>query len=109
MVFTTYGREDRSSAMATKFSDFMREIEGEARVEGPDAVAHLEALRAGRQIAQARLARKLTQKQVATIAHVDQADVSNIERGATNPTFNTLNAVVCAVGMEIEVRKKRAK
>jgi len=97
--------------MATKFADVMREIEAEARAEGPEAVAELEAFRAhfrlGRQIAEARRARRLTQQQVARIARIDQADVSNIERGAANPTFTTLNAVVSAVGMEIELTRKR--
>jgi DNA-binding XRE family transcriptional regulator len=97
--------------MATKFADVMREIEAEARAEGPDAVKQLEAFRAhfrlGRQIAEARRARRLTQKEVARIARIDQADVSNIERGAANPTLNTLNAVASAVGMEIELTRKR--
>lgn len=97
--------------MATKFSDVMREIEAEARAEGPGAVKELETFRAhfrlGRQIAEARRARHLTQKQVAEIARIDQADVSNIERGAANPTFTTLNAVVSAVGMEIDLARKR--
>ena len=97
--------------MATKFTDVMREIDAEARAEGPEAVKELEAFRAhfrlGRQIAEARRARHLTQKQVARIASIDQADVSNIERGTANPTFTTLNAVVSAVGMEIGITKKR--
>jgi DNA-binding XRE family transcriptional regulator len=97
--------------MATKFADVMKEIDAEARAEGPESVRELEAFRAhfrlGRQIAEARRARRLTQKQVAKIASIDQGDVSNIERGAANPTLNTLNAVVSAVGMEIELTKRR--
>jgi DNA-binding XRE family transcriptional regulator len=97
--------------MATKFADVMREIEAEARAEGPKAVRELEAFRAhfrvGRQIAEARRARRLTQRQVAKIARIDQADISNIERGAANPTLNTLSAVASAVGMRIELTKKR--
>ena len=97
--------------MATKFADVLREIEAEARAEGPRAVRELEAFRAhfrlGRQIAEARRARRLSQKDVAKIAHIDQADVSNIERGASNPTLNTLDAVASAVGMQIELTRKR--
>jgi len=96
--------------MATKFKDFMQGIEDEAVAAGPDAVQELEDLRThfrvGRQLAAARMNRKLTQTQVAQMAHVDQADVSKIERGATNPTLATLSAVALAVGMEIDVRKK---
>ena len=97
--------------MATKFSALMREIEAEAKAEGPEAVKELDALRArfrlGRRIAEARLARDLTQKQVAKIAGIDQVDVSSIERGAANPTLNTLSALVSAVGMAIDLRKSR--
>jgi DNA-binding XRE family transcriptional regulator len=97
--------------MATKFADFMRTVEDEARKQGPEAVAELEALRdhfrVGRQLAEARVKRKLTQKEVAVRAHVNQADVSNIERGAANPTFGTLSAVACAVGLEVDLRPRR--
>lgn len=97
--------------MATKFGDFMRGLEEEARAEGPEAVAELDALRAhfrlGRQLAEARLKRKLTQKQVARLAQIDQADVSNMERGRANPTLGTLSAVAMAVGMEVELRRRR--
>jgi DNA-binding XRE family transcriptional regulator len=85
--------------------------ERKQQAEGPGAVKELETFRAhfrlGRQIAEVRRARHLTQRQVAEIARIDQADVSNIERGAANPTFTTLNAVVSAVGMEIDLARKR--
>ena len=97
--------------MATKFDDFYREIEREAEAEGSEAVEQLATFKAhfrlGRRIAEARHARKLSQKAVAQLAGVDQSDVSNIERGATNPTFNTFNAVVCAVGMEIDLKEAK--
>ena len=80
--------------MATKFADFMRALEEEARAEGPEAVEQLAALRdhfrLGRQLADARMKRKLTQQQVAKLSRIDQADVSNIERGVANPTLGTL-------------------
>src|SRR5580692_3230269 len=98
-------------AMATKFADFMRALEEEARAEGPEAVEQLAALRdhfrLGRQLADARMKRKLTQQQVAKLSRIDQADVSNIERGVANPTLGTLSAVAMAVGMEIDLRKRR--
>src|SRR5580658_9217652 len=97
--------------MATKFADFMQGLEDEARAEGPEAVEHLRALRdhfrVGRQIAEARMKRKLTQQQVAELSRIDQADVSNIERGVANPILGTLSAVAMAVGMEIDVKKRR--
>ncbi|HZN91722.1 MAG TPA: helix-turn-helix transcriptional regulator [Myxococcales bacterium] len=98
--------------MATRFKDFMREIEEEARAEGPDAVAELEALRThfrlGRQLAAARRAQRLSQAEVAARAGIDQADVSDLERGAANPTLNKLEAVATAIGMRLDLTKARA-
>ena len=97
--------------MATKFADFVREITAEAQAEGPAAIEQLEAFREhfriGRKLAQARLAKKLTQTQVASRANVDQADLSKIERGLANPTFATLSAVAFAVDYEIDVKPRR--
>src|SRR5580658_3593245 len=96
--------------MATNFSEFMRGVEAEARDEGPEAVAQLEALRdhfrLGRQLAQARLKQKLSQTQVSERARVDQGDVSKMERGMANPTLATLSAVACAVGLEVDLKKR---
>lgn len=90
--------------MSTDFSDFMQEIEEEAKAEGPEAVAQLETFRAhfrvGRELIEARLKLKLTQTQVAQRAGVDQAVVSRIERGAANPTFDTMCAVASALCMD---------
>jgi XRE family transcriptional regulator, regulator of sulfur utilization len=97
--------------MATKFADVMRGIEDEAVVEGPAAVAELRALRdhfrLGRQVAEARLRSKLSQAQVAKRARVDQADVSRIERGVANPTLGTLSAVAGAVGLVLDLKRRR--
>lgn len=95
--------------MATKFGQFVREVEREAKTEGREAVEQLEAFRAhfriGRELAEARRRKKMTQLQVAKLAHVDQAEVSNIERGAANPTINTLSALAGAVGLELGFKR----
>ena len=66
--------------MGTKFSTFLKEIEDEARAEGPEAVEQLETFgahfRMGRKLAEARRAQHLTQKEVAKRAKVDQAQIS---------------------------------
>ncbi len=94
----------------SKFSDFYKEIVAEAEAEGPEGVARLEALhqhyRLGRKFAEARVSKKLTQRQVARIAKVDQADVSRIERGDANPTFETMTAIALAVGHELDLKPK---
>jgi DNA-binding XRE family transcriptional regulator len=82
-------------------------------------LAHLESRRAdfrlGRQFLEARKARKLTQREAAALAGINQGDLSRIERGNGNPTLRTLTAVADVVEMEIRlaprtfVREKRAK
>lgn len=60
VAFTPYREGLEPPITATKFVDVMREIEAEARAEGPEAVKELQAFRAhfrlGRQIAEARTA-----------------------------------------------------
>ena len=111
MAYRPYFISDPGGHVTTKFKDFMREIEEEARAEGPAAVAELEALRThfrlGRQLAEARRAQHLTQGQVAARAGIDQGDVSDLERGAANPTLNKLDAVAAAIGMQLDFTKKR--
>lgn len=98
--------------MATKFKDFMRELEDEARAEGPEAVAELESLRThyriGRQLAEARRAERLSQAEVAARAGINQADVSDLERGAANPTLAKLDAVAAIYGLQVDLAKRRA-
>lgn len=94
--------------MATKFTDFVREMEAEARAEGRESVEELETFRAhfrlGRELAEARRSRKLTQSKVAQLADIDQSEISDLERGVANPTFDTLSAIAHAVGMEVGFR-----
>ena len=76
------------------FADLMQQIEAEAREEGPKAIAHLERTRhryyLGGQLAVLRKRRGLTQVELAAQSGVEQADISKIERGISNPTEDTL-------------------
>jgi DNA-binding XRE family transcriptional regulator len=93
--------------MATKFEDFVREVEVEAHAEGPQAVAELAALRAhfamAQEIRELRKAHHLTQKQLAAVSGVDQAEISRIERGQTNATSSTLAALLAPLGARLGV------
>jgi DNA-binding XRE family transcriptional regulator len=96
------------------FAEFIREIEGEARAEGPEAVAQLELLREryfiGGQLALLRRKHKLTQPALAKRSGVAQADISRIERGALNATTDTLAKLGRAMGVHIafvDDKKKR--
>lgn len=92
----------------------MRDIEAEARAEGPEAVAQLERMRQryfiGGQLALLRKKRKLTQPALAKRSGVEQADISRIERGALNATTDTLAKLGRAMDAHIafvDDRKKR--
>lgn len=91
----------------TTFDDFMTELEAEARAEGPDAVAELEAFRLhfslARQLAAQRRALRLTQKQLAEMTGIDQAEISRIERGQANPTTATLGMLTRALGLDVRL------
>jgi len=91
----------------TTFDDFIAEIEAEARAEGPQAVAELEAFRLhfslARQLGEQRRAQHLTQTQLAGRSGIDQAEISRIERGQANPTTATLGALTRALGLEVKL------
>ena len=92
--------------MAT-FDDFIAELETEARAEGPEAIAELEAFRLhfslARQLAEQRRARHLTQKQLAEMTGIDQAEISRIERGQANATTATLGTLTRALGVDVRL------
>jgi XRE family transcriptional regulator, regulator of sulfur utilization len=93
--------------MKTSFDDFYRELEAEAEAEGPEAIAELEAFRLhfslARQLLERRLEQNLTQKQLAELSGIDQAEISRIERGQGNPTTTTLGALTKALGVDLRL------
>ena len=95
------------------FVDLMRDIDAEARAEGPDAVAQLELLRhryfIGGQLALLRRKQKLTQPALAKRSGVAQADISRIERGALNATTETLGKLGRAMGVRLAFVDKKKR
>lgn len=91
--------------MSTSFDDFITELETEAAAEGPEAVAELEALRLHLSLARTALRRErhLTQKQLAELSGIDQAEISRIERGQANPTTATLGALTRALAADVQL------
>jgi len=91
--------------MSHDFEAFLEQIDREAKEEGPQAVAELQALqvkyRMLNQIIQARCALHLTQKDLAEEAGRGQADVSKIERGRKSPTLDTYSRLAAALGLEV--------
>jgi DNA-binding XRE family transcriptional regulator len=91
--------------MATKFDDYIREVEQRAQDGGPEAVARWEAFNdhfaLALEIRALRKEHKLTQTQLAAASGIDQGEISRIERGQTNPTSATLAALLRPLGARV--------
>jgi len=91
----------------TTFDEFIAELEAEALAQGPEAVAELDAFRLhfslARQLGAQRRAQHLTQKQLAAMTGLDQAEISRIERGQANPTTATLGVLTRALGVDVKL------
>jgi ribosome-binding protein aMBF1 (putative translation factor) len=90
--------------MSTQFDDFVREIESSSTDEER---RELDAARArfkiGARLLQQRLAAGLTQQQLATASGIAQSDISRIERGQSNPTAATLEALGGPLGVTLDL------
>ena len=51
----------------------------------------------------ARKSRNLTQKQLAEITGIDQADISKLENGNANPSLRTLQRLAAGMGLAMKV------
>jgi DNA-binding XRE family transcriptional regulator len=91
----------------TKFDDYIREVEKKAQAGGPEALARWDAFNAhhamAREVRELRKERHLTQKQLAAASGINQGEISRIERGETNPTANTLTALLAPLGARLGV------
>jgi transcriptional regulator with XRE-family HTH domain len=55
------------------------------------------------QVVQARLAARLTQRQLAAAAGVSQYEISLLENGSANPTLTTLTRLSRALAIELKI------
>lgn len=87
------------------FHDLLRQIQAEAKAEGPDAVAQLHRMqhrfRLGAEFSLLRKEAGLTQDELAERTGIDQAEISRIERGASNATEDTLARLAQELDAEI--------
>lgn len=85
--------------MGTRFSDYVDEVKNRSSATERAELERFEAhyARAAELLA-LRAQRGLTQVEVADRAGIDQAEVSRLERGAGNPTEQTLNRMAEALG-----------
>lgn len=88
--------------MSTDFDNLMQQIGNEARAEGAEAVAVLEALGTQFKLAADLFGRRqelgLSQAALSKLCGVPQADISRIERGQGNPTMMTIEKLMSAMG-----------
>jgi len=99
--------------MSRDFEDFMDELHEEARREGPKAVAELAAFgahyRLAREVFDLRTARGMTQRQLAARSAIQQAEISRIESGNSNPTLSTIAALAHALCAELSLEPQTDK
>jgi len=93
--------------MSRKFSDFMKEVDAEARREGPKALAEAEAFKSHFRLAAElivlRKRRRLTQQQLSALSGIQQSEISRIESASGNPTLDTISFLARALGAELRL------
>ena len=98
--------------MPKKLSDLMLQIEQEAQDEGEKAVAELVALhghyKLARELHDLRVARSVTQKQLAAMSGVGQSEISRIESGAVNPTVATVAILASPLNADLHLVSRSA-
>lgn len=87
---------------ATTWKEYKREA-----LSNPELKAAYDALepeyRLADSLIKARLAKKLTQEELAQQAGVTQNTITRLESGTTNPTVGTLSRVASALGQELKL------
>lgn len=98
--------------MATRFDEYIREVEKQAKAGGPEALARWDAFNShyamAREVRELRKDRKLTQKQLAAASGINQGEISRIERGQTNPTAATLAALLAPLNARLGIVPREA-
>ncbi|HEV3000722.1 MAG TPA: helix-turn-helix transcriptional regulator [Solirubrobacteraceae bacterium] len=89
--------------MSTNFRDFVEEVERNA---DPEERRLLEESRRrfgiGSKLLERRMAVGMSQRELAAASGVDQAEISRIERGQSNPTAQTLQALGEPLGVTLD-------
>jgi DNA-binding XRE family transcriptional regulator len=81
------------------FKDWERE-----KLNDPEFVAALAELEPGYQIARLRIARGLTQTQLAQMVGTKQPSIARLEKGDSTPSLAFLDKLAEALGARLEVR-----
>ena len=88
--------------MGKNFRDMLNE-----RMKDPAFLAEWNAQEPERQImraiAEGREEKDMTQKQLAEVTGITQADISRLESGTANPSLRTLKRLAAGMGMALKV------
>ena len=94
---------DRSDIMGKNFRESLNE-----QLKNPEFRAEYEALEPEFQIIRAMLEGRdklnLTQKDLAKLSGITQADISRLENGNANPSIRTLKKLASAMNMVLDIR-----
>src|ERR1700691_599313 len=89
------------------FEDLIQFIEEEAVAEGPEALAELRAFdarfRLAAELLHARQQAHMTQRELAAVSGVQQAEISKIERGEIAPGVTTVDKLLRPLGRRLAV------
>lgn len=85
--------------------DFERDLQ--ERLKKPSFKAEYDSLKPEYEIIQsiidARKAKNMTQQKLAEITGINQADISKIENGNSNPTLGILKRIADGLGYEVHI------
>jgi len=73
---------------------------GKFRKEYEDLQPEFDVIRA---IIDARISKNLTQKQLAELTGINQADISKIENGTRNPSIKLLKKIAAGMDMKLKI------
>ena len=94
---------DRSDIMGKNFRESLNE-----QLKNPEFRAEYEALEPEFQIIRAMLEGRdklnLTQKDLAKLSGITQADISRLENGNANPSIRTLKKLATAMNMVLDIK-----
>ena len=90
----------------TTFDEFMEEALKNSEFKAAYDALEPEFALASSMI-EARLAKKMTQAELAKEAGVQQTTIARLESGSSNPTFSTINRVAAVLGKELRLVRGR--
>jgi ribosome-binding protein aMBF1 (putative translation factor) len=104
------GIQEERLIMATKLKDYVKQYEaGLSPEEREQFDAFREHYDLANQVIELRKQLGLSQSALAERSGIDQADISRIERGVGNPTWNTVRALTRALGVRIKLEDDSPK